>query len=251
MFDPLTAGLVVAAFLLGGLVKGALGLGMPVVVLAMLAMVMPLREAMAIFLIPGFASNLWQATNGPWLRPLLGRMWSFLLAAIFGIIIGVTIMAGTKSEIMAMVLGALLCTYSAWALLAPRPPEPGRHEVWMSPAAGATGGVFFGMAGLFIVPGLLYLEALRIPRDQFVQALGLTFLTITGTLAVSMTSYSLVTWELAGLSALGLIPAFTGLWLGRRVRHRISEDFYRRLFFIALFVSGVYMMARVWAQGAA
>ena len=249
MFDPETAALTIAAFLLGGFVKGAIGMGLPVVVLAMLALVMPLREAMAIFLIPGFASNLWQATSGPWIRPLLGRMWTFLLGAVLGILTGVTIMAGTKSEIMALVLGGLLCIYSVYALAAPRLPAPGRHERWMSPVAGASGGIFFGMAGLFIVPGLLYLESLRIPRDQFVQALGITFLTITSTLAVSMTGHSLVTWDLALMSALGLIPVFTGIWAGRSIRHLISETFYRKLFFIALFVTGIYMMVRTLLSG--
>lgn len=246
MIEPQIAALVVAAFFIGGFVKGAIGLGLPVVVLAALALVMPLREAMAVFLIPGIASNIWQATNGPYLPVLIKRMWSFLLAAIVGIFCGVTIMAGTKSDIMVIVLGSLLIIYSVYALVAPRVPEPGRHEKWLSPVSGATGGVLFGMAGLFIVPGLLYLEALRMPRDQFVQALGLTFVTITGTLAVSMTSHALVSWQLAVMSAVGLIPVFAGLWLGRRVRHRISEDGFRRLFFVALIVSGIYMIARNW-----
>ncbi|MEM0990700.1 MAG: sulfite exporter TauE/SafE family protein [Pseudomonadota bacterium] len=246
MIDPTVAALTVAAFLIGGFVKGAIGLGLPVVVLAMLALVMPLREAMAVFLIPGVASNIWQATNGPFLPVLLKRMWSFLLGAILGIVTGVFIMAGTKSNEMVVVLGVLLIAYSVFALIAPRLPEPGRREVWMSPAAGASAGMLFGMSGLFIVPGLLYLETLRMPRDQFVQALGLTFVTITGTLAISMTSFALVSWELALLSAFGLIPVFLGIWLGRRVRHRISETGFRKLFFVALIVSGIYMIARNW-----
>lgn len=250
MPEPLTIMLVVAAFLIGGFVKGAIGLGLPVVVLAMLALVMPLREAMAVFLIPGVVSNLWQATNGPHLSVLLGRMWSFLAAAAIAIVIGVSVMAGTKSEIMALVLGVLLCIYSVWALFAPRPPEPGRHEGWMSPAAGAVGGIFFGMSGLFIIPGLIYLESLRMPRDQFVQALGLTFVTISATLALSMTGFRLVTWELAGLSLIGLIPVGIGLWTGRRIRHRISEERYRRYFFVALFVTGIYMIVRTVGKGA-
>ena len=249
MIEPLAIALVMAAFFVGGFVKGAIGMGLPVVVLATLALIMPLKEAMAIFLIPGFASNLWQATSGPWMRPLLARMWTFLLGGAVAIVIGVWIMSGTKSEIMATVLGALLVLYSLYSLLAPRLPAPGRHEVWMSPLFGAAGGIFFGMAGLFIVPGLLYLETLRIPRDQFVQALGMTFLTITSTLALSMTGFNLVTWELAMMSAIGLIPVFLGIWLGRSIRHRISETFYRKLFFIALAITGIYMVARTVMSG--
>jgi len=77
MIDPTVAALTVAAFFIGGFVKGAIGMGLPVVVLAMLALVMPLREAMAIFLLPGLVSNVWQATSGPWMRPILSRLWVF------------------------------------------------------------------------------------------------------------------------------------------------------------------------------
>ena len=119
----------------------------------------------------------------------------------------------------------------------------------MSPVAGAAGGIMFGMTGTFIVPGLLYLETLGMKRDMFVQALGLTFVTITTTLAFSMTGQGLVSWDHAALSAMGLAPVGLGLWLGQRVRHRISEAFYRKLFFIALFLIGVYLVARVGLAG--
>ena len=244
--DPLTAALAIGAFFVGGFVKGAIGLGLPVVVLATLALVMPLREAMAVFLIPGLVSNFWQATNGPHLPAIVRRLWSYMIAGIIGIAIGVSIMAGTKSQAMVVVLGVLLIAYSLHALLAPRIPAPGRHEVWMSPAAAGVGGVLFGMAGIFIVPGILYLEALRMPRDQFVQALGVTFMTITGGLAIFMTSHALVTWPLAILSAIGLLPVLLGLWFGRRARRHISEQGFRKIFFYALIVSGIYMIVRNW-----
>jgi uncharacterized membrane protein YfcA len=244
MLTAETLALVVGAFALGGFVKGAIGMGLPVIVLALLALIMPLKEAMAVFLIPGIASNIWQASNGPYLPALARRLWPFLLGAVAGIAVGVWILAGTRSEVMVTMLGVLLIVYSAFSLAAPRLPEPGRHERWLSPLAGASGGVIFGMVGVFIVPGLLYLETLRMPRDEFVQGLGLTFVTISATLAVSMAGFSLVTGELAVLSAAGLVPAFGGIWMGRRIRHRISEAFYRKLFFLSLIASGVYMIAR-------
>lgn len=244
MLTVQTIALVVGAFALGGFVKGAIGMGLPVIVLALLALVMPLKEAMAIFLIPGIASNIWQASSGPYLRGLARRLWPFLLGAVAGIAVGVSILAGTKSDVMVLVLGVMLILYSAYSLAAPRLPAPGPHERWLSPLAGASGGVIFGMVGVFIVPGLLYLETLRMPRDEFVQGLGLTFVTISATLAVSMAGFSLVTGELAILSAAGLLPVFAGIWAGRSIRHRISEAFYRKLFFISLAASGAYMIAR-------
>ncbi len=59
-----------------------------------------------------------------------------------------------------------------------------------------------------------------------------------------MTGFSPVTGELAVLSVADLLPAFAGIWLGRSIRHRISEDFYRKLFFLSRITSGAYMIAR-------
>ncbi len=244
MIDPTVAALTVAAFFIGGFVKGALGLGLPVVVLAFLAQVMPLRDAMAIFLLPGLVSNIWQATNGPWMRPILSRLWVFLVAAVVGIFIGVWLTAGSRSEIMVSVLGALLCAYSVYCLTAPRLPEPGRHERWLSPACGGVGGVLLGMSGLFLIPGITYVETLRMPRDQFVQALGITFVTVILGLAASMGVFGLLTIDLGLVSLIGLVPVFLGIWAGRRARRGISEAFYRKLFFVALFVIGAYMLVR-------
>lgn len=244
MLTPENVAMVIACFALGGFIKGAIGMGLPVVVLAGLAMLMPLRDAMAIFLVPGVVANLWQATSGPWLRVLLARLWSYLAAAFIAIWIGVSIVAATKSDAMVLVLAVALCLYSAWSLAAPRLPPPGRHEVWMSPLAGALGGVMFGLTGTFIVPGLLYVETLGLKRDMFVQALGLTFVTISSTLALSMTTVGLVSWDHAALSAIGLVPVGLGIWSGRRIRQRISEAHYRRAFHVVLFVTGIYMGVR-------
>lgn len=250
MLTPETIALVIVTFLIGGFVKGAIGLGLPQIVLTGMLLAMPLRDALAIFLIPGVVANVWQAFSGPWFVPLVRRLWSYLLASVVAIWIGVAILAATKSDLMVLVLGILLCAYSIWSLTAPRLPGPGAREPWMSPVMGGLGGVMFGMTGTFIVPGLLYLETLGMKRDMFVQALGVTFITISSTLAVSMTGQGLVSLDHALLSAAGLVPVGIGLWLGQKMRHRISEAFYRRLFFVALFAIGLYLGGRTVLTGA-
>lgn len=236
--------LIGATFLLGGFVKGALGLGLPVVVIAILATTMGLKAALAIFLIPAVISNIWQALSGPALPALIRRMWTFLLAAMAGIWIGTGVLARVETGPLEILLGVLLIAYSLFALFTPQLPPPGRHERWMSPVAGGSAGVVFGMTGIFIVPGILYLQALGMKRDMFVQALGLTFVTISSSLLVGMVGRDLISGEQALVSALVVAPTLVGLVLGQRLRHRISEDLFRKLFFIALIGVGLYSIAR-------
>lgn len=242
--DPLTVGAVIAAFFIGGFVKGIIGFGILVVVMVILVQVMTVADAIAVLMIPGIVSNVWQATRGPWMKPLLRRLWPFLTAAMVGTVAGAMVLAGTKSGHMTAFLGLVLTPYSLYALIAPRLPEPGRREAWMAPAASGSGGVLFGMTGIFIVPGILYLETLRLPRDQFVQALGMTFITLTATMVLALTGLDLISDGHMILALIAIGPTFAGMWAGSKLRNRISEDGFRKVFFIALAVAGVHMVAR-------
>ena len=244
MWETETVALVVGAFFLAGLIKGLLGMGLPVITLAILASTLGVRETLSVMLIPGIATNAWQALAGPSLKRLVRRLWPFLAAACVGIWFGTAVLAAARSETLVAIVGVTLSTYAAVALLRIEMPPPGRHEPWMSPLMGGLGGVMFGMAGNMIVPGILYLNALRLPRDTFVQALGLTFITITLALGTSLTGRGLMTADLALMSAVALVPTGLGLALGTRYRHHISEGRFRRLFLIGLVLVGLDMLRR-------
>lgn len=244
MWEPEIVAMVVGTFLLAGFIKGVIGMGLPVVALAFLASTLGVRESLTIMLIPGIATNTYQALAGPAFGMLIGRMWSFLAAACIGIWFGVAVLAGAKSTTLIALLGITLCVYCAVATFKVQMPPPGKREPWMSPAMGGLGGVMFGMTGIIIVPGILYLQTLGFRRDVFVQALGITFVTITLALGASLIGRSLMTEDLALMSLTALIPTAAGLALGQRYRHHISEERFRRIFFVALFVIGLDMLRR-------
>jgi uncharacterized membrane protein YfcA len=244
MWDPEIVAMVVGTFLLAGFIKGVIGLGLPIMALAFLGPTLGVREALTLIIVPGITTNAYQALVGPAFGALVRRMWSFLLAAVICIWIGVGVVAGAKSDTMVTVLGVTLCTYCTIALLRAQLPPPGRREPWMSPLMGGAGGLMFGMTGLMIVPGVLYLQTLGLNRHSFVQALGINFVTITVALGVSLTGRSLMTWDLFLLSALALVPTGLGLALGQRYRHHISEERFRRIFLVALLLIGLDMLRR-------
>jgi len=244
MWQPEIVAMVVATFALAGFVKGVIGMGLPMVALAFLGSTLGVREALTIMLIPALATNTWQALSGPAFGLMVRRLWSFLVTAWVGIWFGVAVLAGAQSTTMMAVLGVTLCTYCAVAVLRAQLPPPGRREPWMSPLMGGLGGVMFGMTGVIVVPGILYLQTLGLKRDVFVQALGITFVSISLMLALSLFSRSLLTQDLALMSLTALIPTAAGLALGQRYRHHISEERFRRIFFVGLFVIGLDMLRR-------
>ncbi len=244
MWEPEIVALVVGTFLLAGFIKGVIGMGLPVVALAFLGSTLGVREALTIMLVPGLVTNTWQALAGPSFGVLVRRLWGFLAAAGVGIWFGVGVLAGARSETMMALLGVTLCTYCAVTLLRAQMPPPGPREPWMSPLMGGLGGAMFGMTGIMIVPGVLYLQTLGLRRDVFVQALGITFVAITLALGTSLIGRSLLTQDLALMSLTALVPTAAGLALGRRYRHHISEEMFKRIFFVALFVIGLDMLRR-------
>jgi uncharacterized membrane protein YfcA len=114
----------------------------------------------------------------------------------------------------------------------------------MSPAAGGISGVIMGLTGTYVVPVGLYLQALGMPRDMLVQAMGVTFAAATVALGVALAARDLLTTDLGLMSAIALVPAAAGMVIGQRLRRRLREDTFRRVLFAGLTVLGLYLVAR-------
>ena len=235
-----------AIFLLAGFVKGVVGLGLPTVALALVAATLGLKQGMALMLIPALATNIWQSLSGGALRAVLRRMWVFLLAASIGAWFGVDVLAEADAALMSGLLGIVLVCYAGISLVTQQIPAPGRHERWMSPPVGLLAGFVAGLTGSFMVPGALYLQALRLPRDILVQALGVAFVTTVLVLTAALARHQILTWQIGLLSTVALGPAFAGMALGRRLRQSLPEIVFRRVFFSALLGLGIYIVARVF-----
>jgi len=244
MTDPSTLAAIAATFVLAGMVKGVIGLGLPTIALAVLTALIGLTEAMALMIVPSFATNLWQATAGGNGRVLVQRLWPFLMASTLAVWFGALALTRVDLALLAAFLGVIVVIYAALGLTRPNFTLAPRHEPWLGPVLGVVNGIFTGMTGSFVMPGVPYLQALGLPRDMLIQAMGMLFCTLTLALAVALGGNELITLELGGLSAVGLVPALLGMALGQRLRRRLSEALFRRLFFLSLLVLGAYIVVQ-------
>jgi uncharacterized membrane protein YfcA len=236
--------LVAATFFIAGGVKGVIGLGLPSVSLALLTATLGLYEAMAILLVPSFVTNLWQAVVGGELRAILARTWPFMAAATITVWLGALALTRVHVAWLSALLGVLLLAYSVLSLTRPAIAIPRRAQRWAGPVLGTANGVLTGMTGSFVVPGVLYLQALGLPRDTLVQAMGVLFTLSTVALAVCLRERELLSADLGLISAVAVAPALLGMVAGQRVRSRLSEARFRTVFFIALGAMGLAIVAR-------
>ncbi|MBP3002003.1 sulfite exporter TauE/SafE family protein, partial [Acinetobacter baumannii] len=108
---------------------------------------------------------------------------------------------------------------------------------------GYIGGAVTVATGVIIIPIVPYLQSLHLKRDELVQALGLTFTVSTICLAVFLhhNPMSGITLDYR-LSFAALLAALIGMWIGKKIRYRLNEQIFRRIFFIGLMSLGLYMI---------
>jgi uncharacterized membrane protein YfcA len=233
-----------AIFALAGVVKGVIGLGLPTISMGLMAVVMPPVEAAAILIVPSLLTNAWQMLAGRSLAPIARRLWPMLVWVCIGTWAGIGMMPGAGARIGTALLGAALAIYGLFGLLAARFSLPTRRERLVGALAGAvTGGITAG-TGVFVIPAVPYLQAIGLEKDDLVQALGLSFTVSTLALAVNVGIAGALTWALAAPTAWALATACIGMWIGQKIRTRLSPVAFRRSFFLGLLILGIYLAAR-------
>ena len=242
MFDLTTVLVVSSTFFLAGTVKGVIGLGLPPVSLGLLTVALDLQTAMALLVVPAFVTNFWQSVVGGNAKIILYRLWPFLVTATVTVWIGVAALARLNPSLPTSLLGALLVTYSVVSLGGTRLTIPTRHEGWAGPLIGSANGVLTGMTGSSVVPGVMFLQAIGLPRDVLVQAMGMLFAASALALAAALQQANFLTVDHGVLSSAAVLPAIAGMIAGRWIRKGIAEQRFRSVFFIALLVLGAYII---------
>ena len=232
---------IAGAFIVAGIAKGAIGMGMPPIAIGLMSFAVPLESAIAIMVVPTMITNIWQAIYGGGFRPLMRRFGSMAVTAMVGILAVGYLLSDLGSPGTAGWVGVLLVLYSLIALTPYRPRVPRRAEPWANPLIGLASGAVAGSTGVAAVPFLPYMQSLDMDRHELVQALGIMFVFITGMLAVSLAlhgAYHLTT-SVAGIVAIA--PTMLGVWLGQHARRRLSAETFRRIFIFGMLGVGLQL----------
>lgn len=232
---------VAGAFLVAGIAKGVIGVGLPPIAIGLMSLALPLGDALAIMTIPTLATNIFQALYGRRFLALLRRFGAMAVAAAVGVIGAAIIVGKLGSPGTTGWLGLLLVLYALLALFAWRPVMPRAVEPWTNPLIGLATGAVTGITGIAAVPFLPYMQSLQIAKNELIQALGILFVVLTAALAAALVQQSIFDTAntIGGVAAIA--PTFLGVWIGQKVRHAASPETFRKIFLFGMLALGLHM----------
>ncbi len=235
------------ALLCGGLIKGALGVGTPLLTVPMMAQVLPPQHAIAIMAIPVVIANLWQFAQAERRGAAITRFWPAFVAILVGTWIGVKILSVIDEQALLILVGVAVI---AFALL-----QGSRFRLHLPANLIKPAGVFFGGAsGLiggissFFGPMLItYLISIRdLDKNQFVSTISFLYVSAVVPWAITLYLFGILDRQLLLLSTFATVPVTLGLLLGQRARSRISDARFHYLIIAILIVSGLSMLWRAY-----
>ncbi len=226
-----------------GIVKGAIGFGLPLISISLLTLIHPVESALAIISMPLIATNIKLALTGQNILKTVLLHKVFIIAVIIGTMTGVGMIALVDPDFILVVLGCLVLFFSLLSVVniaAPLMNAGYRSEVGI----GALTGFFGGLTSSYGPLIALYLKSRNLSKDAFVSTLCLIITIGALTFALSMGALNFYAIEGFLLSLLSCVPAFIGLYFGEILRTKINADLFFNIILAMVCLIGVHLILK-------
>ncbi|NHF74342.1 sulfite exporter TauE/SafE family protein [Paracoccus xiamenensis] len=231
------------AFLLGGILKGAIGAGTPVIVIPLMSIYFDVPFAVAVFALPALVSNLWQGWS--FRRHLSDR--SFVLrlvvAAGIGALLGTLLLAALPSHWLSITVGLLALFYVGFRMAKPDWALNYAFARSLAVPAGLLAGILQGAAGISAPISVTYLHAMQLPRERFIPTISALFAAMALIQLPSLIGVGIMSWQILWLSLLACVPLFLGMPIGAALVRRFGAKAFDRTIMVLLLVIAVMLIA--------
>ncbi len=236
--------LVALAVAVAAFVKGAIGFGFPTLGTPLLALVVDVKIAFLVLIVPNVAMDVVQFVRTGASRAVVRRIAPVVVFGGIGMVVGTRLLAALEPRTVTLILGGFILVFVALNVAGLSPRLPPRWEPWASPVAGLAVGVIGGITNAPGTPLALYFYALGLAKREFVGAVAFSFVLYKLVQLGAVTWFGLMSLPLLGWSLLLTVVALGGFALGLRVQDRLQPAAFNRVVLAFLAVLGVWLVAR-------
>jgi uncharacterized membrane protein YfcA len=231
----------------GGFIKGALGVGTPLLTVPMMAQVLPPQMAIAIMAVPVVVANLWQFSQAERSRAVVARFWPTLVAILIGSLVGVKILSVIDEKTLLVLVGAAVIAFALLQGSRFRLHLPDRLVKPAGVLFGGASGLIGGVSSFFGPMLITYLISIRdLDKNQFVSSISFLYVSAVVPWALTLYIFDILDQRLLLYSALATLPVTLGLLGGQRMGKHISEARFQKLIIVVLIISGSSMLWRAY-----
>jgi len=223
MSVDLTTVLVGVALLFAAFVKGTSGMGFPLIATPMVALLLDLRVAITILIIPNIVMDIAQIFRGGFPYAVLRRFGWFFLLTVIGVFV---------------VSSWLRCEFT----ISPR------LEKILNPPAGFISGFINGLTNAAGPPLAIYLYSLRLEKREFIRSIATMFIVTKLSQLAAVSTWNLFNRSTLALSLEVTLFILLGFYGGLKIQDRINKETFSRWLLLLLFIVGVTLILRALTQ---
>jgi uncharacterized membrane protein YfcA len=248
-FDP-TQILVAIALLFAAFVKGVTGMGFPLIATPTVALLLDIRIAIAILILPNLIMDVTQIFRGGFPFEVVRRFPWFLLVTIIGVFVGTRLLVTLPLWVLNLCLGVIVLIFiiSNWL----------RFEIEISPRlekilalpVGFVSGFLNGMTNAAGPALAIYLYSLRLQKRDFIKTIATIFVITKLSQLVAVSTWNLFSRTTLYLSLGVTLFVLLGFYGGLKTQDRINQQTFTRGLLILLFVIGLTLILRALTQSA-
>lgn len=241
--DPSIVIIIILAVLAGGLVKGTIGFGMPMVALPLIAFIIPATTAMILLCAPILLTNFLQMKIKEGISSY--RFLPMIICLIIGLIIGARLILEINLNTITQIIAVSIIFAALVNCIGFKIENINKSkERIITSIIGFGSGILGGLSTFYGPPMLAYLVAADLPKEKFVRTVSTIYFIGSFPLYGSLIYYGFATKIDLMMSLFLIIPAFISQQIGAKIRNKINQKQFRSCILVTLIILGISLFIK-------
>lgn len=241
--EPSIVIIIILAVLAGGLIKGTIGFGMPMVALPLIAFIIPATTAMILLCAPILLTNFLQMKIKEGISSY--RFLPMIICLIIGLIIGARLILEINLNTITQIIAVSIIFAALVNCIGFKIENINKSkERIITSIIGFGSGILGGLSTFYGPPMLAYLVAADLPKEKFVRTVSTIYFIGSFPLYGSLIYYGFATKLDLMMSLFLIIPAFISQQIGAKIRNKINQKQFRICILVTLIILGISLFIK-------
>ncbi|MFZ3584493.1 TSUP family transporter [Loktanella sp. DJP18] len=221
--------LCIGALVIGGVLKGATGAGAPIVAVPVISLFYGVQSAIVAMVVSNLLSNVLQGWRYRADLPKGPFVWTLAGGGLLGAALGTVMLAHVAPDLLLQTMAVIIMAYIVFRVSRPDWGLSQQAAGRLALPVGVAGGLLQGATGISAPVSISFVNALRMPRAQFVATVSLFFSAMTLAQIPFLVGYGILTLHGLVISTGAFLVILAAMPAGEALARRLSAAVFDRL----------------------